>query len=327
MHSKQYPPLLTNTWIFIGFSNKVKHGTKKPIRLMGRDLILWRTTSGKLSLLDAYCSHMGAHLDAGTIRGELLECAFHKRCFDTEGKCQGKGKGNFSYPLTIINNLIFAWFGAGQPAWQMPDFLHGFPHQPESKWKIFRNKTINLNFHPQDLLDNTVDPVHYKTFHNQCISFKPAEVLERTPFSFISKVTFLEQPQLKKLGIPLELELVTESYGPCNLLVNGIVNVKQQTYYFKFIFYCAPVDNGNTNFTLITSVLAENKSPFMQRIFGYLYAHYAFYKQFSEFFKESKTIWERKTFLSQINSTPSENIMSQYHEWYSQFYLVHANSG
>src|SRR5271167_167629 len=47
-------------WYVIGYSGEIKPGEVKPARWFNQDLVVFRTASGVLSVLDAYCPHMGA---------------------------------------------------------------------------------------------------------------------------------------------------------------------------------------------------------------------------------------------------------------------------
>ena len=56
--------------------------------ILGLDLAVFRTSTGKLGIIDAYCPHLGANLAAGgTVEGEALKCPFHGWEFNCDGKC------------------------------------------------------------------------------------------------------------------------------------------------------------------------------------------------------------------------------------------------
>jgi 3-ketosteroid 9alpha-monooxygenase subunit A len=322
MTTRQIPPPLTRTWVFIDFAHKIKLASTRSLHLMNRDLVLWKSASGVISLQAAYCLHMGAHLGRGKIRGELLECIFHKRAFDGNGVCVGKGKNNKSYPIIISHDMVFAWFGDTAPTWDMPDLLQPFTDDVNAKWKIMRARLFNYNFHPKDLLDNTVDASHFKTFHNQCVSYLPAQILEQSAHHFISKVVFTGSPQLK-LNEEMVLDLVTESYGPCTLVVNTTVRVLKNTFFFKFIFLCTPIENENTNYTLAIAVKTQTtpKLSLGRKIMEFFYNHYAFHMQVKEFKKESEQIWQHKSYHLQPDLGAHETAIIEYTKWYEQFYI------
>lgn len=44
----------------------------------GEELVLFRTKSGKVNVLDAYCQHLGANMGVGgTVEGEHIVCPWH----------------------------------------------------------------------------------------------------------------------------------------------------------------------------------------------------------------------------------------------------------
>ena len=50
------------------------------------DLVVWRTESGRLCLMDARCPHQWSHLEAeGVVAGEEIVCAAHFWRFDPDG--------------------------------------------------------------------------------------------------------------------------------------------------------------------------------------------------------------------------------------------------
>lgn len=321
MHVREMVPLVTNTWIFIDFDHRVKKGSKKLIKIMHRDLVLWRTQSGTIGLLDAYCPHMGADLSYGTVRGEVLECNFHKKCFTPTGKCQ-KGPAANYYPIQLSNNMIFAWFGTQDPTWEMPDFLSGSHEKPESKWKIFRTVRLNYDFHPRSIGENSVDVVHFKTFHKICITYKPVEILEITDHSFTSKITLIGNPLVKHETDVIEL--IIETIGACTVVVNASVQHKDQRTSYKFIYFGTPLQKDNTNFVMMMAIEPKLGASVWNKITTYLFARFAFFVQIWEFRRESKKVFMPKSNF-QPNFAPSEEALKSFYDWYSRFYSAKTN--
>ena len=82
---QQYP----NGWLPIYDSGDLKKGMVKPIFALGRDLVIYRGTSGKVYVLDAYCPHLGANLGVGgTVIGDDIKCHFHGWLFNNQGDCK-----------------------------------------------------------------------------------------------------------------------------------------------------------------------------------------------------------------------------------------------
>ncbi len=57
------------------------------LRLLGEDLIAFRTTSGQVGVIDTWCPHRNANLYWGRNEEEGLRCVYHGWKFNTEGQC------------------------------------------------------------------------------------------------------------------------------------------------------------------------------------------------------------------------------------------------
>ena len=92
---KPYP----NGWYVLANSQDVIKGQILSKKLAGKELVVFRTDSGKISVSDAYCPHMGGHFGyGGSVEGETIKCPFHHFCFDTDGTCTSTGYGTKPSP-------------------------------------------------------------------------------------------------------------------------------------------------------------------------------------------------------------------------------------
>ncbi|WP_331737272.1 Rieske 2Fe-2S domain-containing protein [Streptomyces sp. NBC_00019] len=74
-----------NGWFAVAFSTEVRPGQVITSRLMGKDVVIFRTRSGTLTVVDPHCPHLGAHLGrGGRMDGENLVCPFHAFAFNSE---------------------------------------------------------------------------------------------------------------------------------------------------------------------------------------------------------------------------------------------------
>ncbi len=156
-------------WYFLLGSSELAPGSMQTGRWFGQELVAFRTRAGRVAVADAFCPHMGAHFGhGGEVRGDLLRCPFHGFCFDAEGECvstpyEGKvpPKARLQiWPVAEQNGLILVWFDeAGRaPLWQVPSF-------DESGWLPFDTKTYELDAHPQETTENSVDLGHFTEVH------------------------------------------------------------------------------------------------------------------------------------------------------------------
>ena len=104
----------------------------KAVRLMGRDLVLFRDEAGRIGLIDRDCPHRNADLAFGRLEDGGLRCPFHGWLFDVDGKCldtPAEPEGSRlcdtvrqrSYPIEVRSGIVFAYLGEGAPP-AFPDF-------------------------------------------------------------------------------------------------------------------------------------------------------------------------------------------------------------
>ena len=73
-------------WFQVGWSDELPPGACKPLRYFNQDIVLWRSASGKLNALDAFCLHLGANLGVnGSVCGEDIKCPWHGWQWNGEG--------------------------------------------------------------------------------------------------------------------------------------------------------------------------------------------------------------------------------------------------
>ena len=56
------------------------------VRISGKNHVLFRGDSGKVSMLDAKCPHRGANLCNGRVKGDRVQCPYHGWEYDAKGK-------------------------------------------------------------------------------------------------------------------------------------------------------------------------------------------------------------------------------------------------
>jgi 3-ketosteroid 9alpha-monooxygenase subunit A len=170
-------------WFQIGWSAEVPPGGVKPMTYFGEDLVAFRTESGKLSVLSAFCLHMGAHLGhGGTVRGECIACPYHGWEFDRDGANTKipyqdntvKGKRIRKWHVLEQHEMILLWHdpGGGPPreGWTTDLFDHDeFPADPNDFYPAYANGAIVYKpdepIHPQITQENSCDTAHFEFTH------------------------------------------------------------------------------------------------------------------------------------------------------------------
>jgi nitrite reductase/ring-hydroxylating ferredoxin subunit len=174
------PPLsMTPTgWFQVAWSDEIKAGDVHRMNYFGRELVAWRTESGRLTVMDAYCEHLGAHLGyGGHVQGEVLQCPFHGWQWNHDGRnvCipyqdrPNRGRRIRTFPAVERNESVYIWHDAEgrDPYFDAPDIFASFSDGSGAadyytQMRLYREA---LEMHPQYVLENGVDFAHFKFVH------------------------------------------------------------------------------------------------------------------------------------------------------------------
>ncbi|HWC30188.1 MAG TPA: Rieske 2Fe-2S domain-containing protein [Dehalococcoidia bacterium] len=121
-------------WIPALRSDEVATPDSPPVRikLLGEELIGFRTTSGKVGLIQNSCPHRGASLFFGRNEEDGLRCVYHGWKFDVTGACMDMpsepAESNFkikvhakAYPTHERNGVIWTYMGPREVPPPLPD--------------------------------------------------------------------------------------------------------------------------------------------------------------------------------------------------------------
>jgi nitrite reductase/ring-hydroxylating ferredoxin subunit len=143
------------------------------LKILGEDLVLFKTASGEFGLVEQRCAHRGASLEYGVISERGIRCAYHGFHYAPDGTILETGAGAplanggkiclGAYPLFIFHELIFAYMGPPEkkPPFPMLD-LYKNPNivvEPGPK-RVSYTKCNWLQMH-----ENAMDPVHTAYLH------------------------------------------------------------------------------------------------------------------------------------------------------------------
>ena len=169
-------------WFQVAWSSEIAVGDVHTMTYFGREMVAWRSASGRLSVFDAYCEHLGAHLGlGGHVVGENIACPFHGWEWNADGrnvcipyeKHPNKGRRIRSYPAVERNLAVWIWFDVDgrAPYFDVPDIFTSFGddaataddyYPPVPAATLFR---AGLEIHPQYIMENGVDFAHFTFVH------------------------------------------------------------------------------------------------------------------------------------------------------------------
>lgn len=79
-------PVLAGDWHIAAKSEDLKEGLLLAARVLGEDLVLWRSRGIVLAWQDL-CIHRGSKLSLGKVESDELVCAYHGWTYNVEGAC------------------------------------------------------------------------------------------------------------------------------------------------------------------------------------------------------------------------------------------------
>src|SRR5262245_8998706 len=102
-------------WFRVAAGHDVARGSVRTVRAFGRELLLFRTVSGALTVADPHCPHLGAHMGyGGRVEGEALRCPFHGLRFAGDGRCLDGSRGRLNtWPVEEWQGQVMVWSGGG----------------------------------------------------------------------------------------------------------------------------------------------------------------------------------------------------------------------
>ena len=149
------PPPYPNGWYEIMTSKDLPVGVSKAVNLIGQHFAVFRRENGHVTIMDAYCPHLGANLGVGgVVRGNCIECPFHGWQFDGDtGQCTSIPYADkvpsFAktkvWPSLEINGFIFLWYDVdGKEPSYFPEEITGIKNK---SWS-YKGSTVHyVNCH------------------------------------------------------------------------------------------------------------------------------------------------------------------------------------
>jgi phthalate 4,5-dioxygenase oxygenase subunit len=189
-------------------------GAPLRVRLLGENLIAFRTSSGRVGLVDEKCPHRTASLFFGRNESEGLRCAYHGWKFDPSGRCvdmpneapgcEFKDKVRLTaYPCEERNGVVWAYLGPRAEPPPLPGFEWNL--RPDNIPFLWRNyRACNW----VQALEGDIDSSHINYLHR---TLDP-EDHSTVPGRELPGYTKKQLPLLHGDGSP-ELEVVETPFG------------------------------------------------------------------------------------------------------------------
>lgn len=160
--------LFRQSWYPICFSTEVPPGQVVGRTFLDGKVAVFRTAEGALSIVSAYCPHVGADLSIGKVVGGNIQCAFHHWEYDATGVCVKTGIGDppprsaclFRFPSQERWGIVWAFNGT--------EALYDLPTLPYAEDEVLIGNYTTpepMRSDPWVFAANTPDMQHIKVVH------------------------------------------------------------------------------------------------------------------------------------------------------------------
>ncbi len=314
---RNFPTVLPTGWFQIAYSNEIAPGDVKPLKYFGRDLVIFRTEDGELSVLDAFCPHLGAHLGhGGTVKGTEIECPFHAWRFGLDGVCtavpyakrQPRKAKLTRWHTKEVANLVMCWHHAGgePPQWDVPDEIpewgtkDGTRNEEWTEWETADWIVRSCN---KEMGENAVDSAHFRYLHGTR-NLPQSEATFDGPVLRVFSATGMETPR----G-PVEGSVESLSYG----FGMGVVRFKGLAETLN-IGCTTPIDREHAHLRFNFSVKKLGGADITRGVGK------AFVNEVKRQVEQDIPIWEHKVHLDKPLLCDGDGPIASYRRWAEQFY-------
>lgn len=246
--------MIPNQWYAILPSKAVKPSRVTGVKRLGMDLALFRNSGGDICCVADQCTHRGAALSLGKVKGDCVECPFHGLQFDKTGRCRlipanGRassadlGRYNVkSYPVRESSGIIYLWYGEEE---KMTDELPFFYEDIDSTW-VYSEVADRWNSHYSRCIENQLDVVHLPFVHATTIgrggkTLVNGPRVELVPGGLVTSANNeVDVGQTPRAAADCVIKSTYLKFLFPNIWMNHISDK------LKVVIYFAPVDDENT---------------------------------------------------------------------------------
>ncbi|MFT5114562.1 MAG: phenylpropionate dioxygenase-like ring-hydroxylating dioxygenase large terminal subunit [Parasphingorhabdus sp.] len=143
----------------------------KTLRILGQDIVFFRSSNGKVNALEDACPHRKLPLSMGQRVGDDIQCGYHGLTFNGAGQCvaaptQARIPASAvvrSYPIAERYGLLWIWMG--DPSLAQTVSILQIDDYEDSSWGLTPGGVLQCACHYLYLLDNLLDPSHVSWVH------------------------------------------------------------------------------------------------------------------------------------------------------------------
>ncbi len=325
MNTPALLPPYPNGWYAACLAGELAPGALTRLRFAGREIILFRTQTGAIGAMDAYCPHLGAHMGyGGTVHGEHVRCPFHGFEYNVQGECTSTPYGGrlppranaVTLPARERNGLILLYHDAnGQPPhWEIPELN-------QDGWGRLRSRHWELRGHPQETTENSVDIGHFTEVHGYAGVRQHTELHVDGPY-LATHYTMrrADGPLRRPVTSDIEIHVHGLGYSQVSLRVLEL-DVRARLFVLA-----TPIDGERITLRIALSLdeaAAGNAHPWLKRLPRRLLLPLLsrqLLDGFAHDVQQDFAIWQHKRYVQPPILAEGDGPVGRYRQWAKQFY-------
>ncbi|KAB7769679.1 aromatic ring-hydroxylating dioxygenase subunit alpha [Xanthomonas maliensis] len=184
--SESKPLFPLNAWYAIAWDHEIKHALA-PRKVCNLDVVVYRTSAGKVVALEDACWHRLVPLSLGRLRGDDVVCGYHGLAYDAQGRCVHMPSQETINPSACVRAFPVAekhryvWVWPGDPAKADPRLIPDLHWAHDPAW-AGDGRTIHAKCDYRLVLDNLMDLTHETFVHGSSIG---QDAVAETPFDVV----------------------------------------------------------------------------------------------------------------------------------------------
>ncbi|MGL4241389.1 MAG: Rieske 2Fe-2S domain-containing protein [Beijerinckiaceae bacterium] len=161
---------LRDCWYIAGWSRDI--GPRlTPIRMLGDDIVVYRTSKGEIAALEDACPHRKLPLSKGSLKDDRVVCGYHGLTFDGQGTCVAAPTQDQiptaarvrRYPAVERYGFVWLWMGAAERADEK--LVYEVENYGAPGWGRTEGGDMPIACNYLYVTDNLLDPSHVAWVH------------------------------------------------------------------------------------------------------------------------------------------------------------------
>ena len=160
---------LIDDWYPVAKLDELACDTLHPARVLGMDVVVWKSTDGELSVFEDRCPHRAVPLSKGHVAGGHMVCAYHGWAFDQRGSCVAipaqpgrRAPSNSAVKrFQAREHVGLLWVCLGEPAQPPPEF----PEWHDARFAKAFFGPYRFEASPFRVVENAFDVPHFAILH------------------------------------------------------------------------------------------------------------------------------------------------------------------